>query len=156
METGIKVVDHQHQEFLAMLETLMLEMMDKVDLNSFKAIRKYILFLNKYITSHFIVEESIMKEFGYPELPEHHQKHVFFIEKFQKFEADFTSNPITAEKLKAFHKFLQEWLNQHIRNYDLKMAEFIRKKSEKNPHISKRLNDIYKNYAEETRQSEKP
>lgn len=153
LETGIKIIDHQHQEFHAMLDTMMLEMMDQLEICNFKSINKYLVFLDKYIAKHFALEESIMEEFGFPDLDEHKQTHNLFTIHYKEFAMDLrNTSVITAEKLKVFHKFLLEWFNKDIREDDVKMAEFIRNRSKKNPVISKRLNELYKNsFAEDSK-----
>ena len=144
LATGIKVIDHQHDEFHTMLDTFMLEMIDQVHTCDFASIQKYISFLDQYIAKHFTLEESIMMELEYPQQSEHKQQHSSFVECYNEFATDLKNNPITTEKLKEFHKFLLAWFNTDIREHDLEMAKFIKEKTKHDSSAVDKLNKLYK------------
>lgn len=147
LETGIEVIDYQHEEFHRMLDSFMLEMMDNVDLSNLEAIKKYILFLDQYKAKHFNLEEKIMKEISYPSIDEHIQNHLEFSEKYKELSQKIlSSSQISQEKLKEFHKFLMDWFNYDIRMHDKKMAEFIQKTAKKKQNLLEEINKLHKNY----------
>jgi hemerythrin-like metal-binding protein len=72
------------------------------------------------------MEETFMKEKGYPGLEPHRALHRELLEQVMELEAKFAAGSMTLS-IMTMH-FLKDWLNNHIQNEDRKLAEFLQSK----------------------------
>jgi hemerythrin len=103
-----------------------------------QSIRWVMLELKKFAEFHFISEENLMHEIGYPEVDEHALIHTELLQQFELMMAKISHHKEFPEDL--LH-FLNKWLVQHIVQDDLKIAELAR-------HSSKRPlgEDLYEQF----------
>jgi hemerythrin len=76
-----------------------------------------------YTMNHFADEESLMKEYGYPDRISHKLEHEEFRDKLLKFVEAYLqgSTPLTVELL----AYLVEWLEKHMIGTDKKYQQFF-------------------------------
>lgn len=121
LRTRIPTIDEQHQ--------LLFELINK--LNKFKTTKKdfyEVLFdLQAYVSVHFQTEEKYMECLSYPGLANHKACHDKFIDDCEAKikESHTTENFMNlAEELVIF---VEEWIQEHYTNEDVKMAKYINK-----------------------------
>lgn len=123
-ETGIEIVDAQHQGLFEALNRLG---------EAYKAgkagnqVVESLDFLAAYAVEHFRTEERCMREDGYPGLAAHEEEHARLVTQVQELQARLASGqPVTMDVT----IFLVEWLTTHITGSDMRYAEFVRAQRE--------------------------
>jgi len=128
LETGNADIDGQHKELFVSLNELI--MAHKAGMTE-KEFYKGLDFLIKYALSHFSAEEKLMEECNFPELIQHKKCHEGLGKKVkelnEQFNADGYSDAIVAKTIKT----LEDWLKNHIKNDDFKIAYHIKSQNYK-------------------------
>ncbi|MGE5475806.1 MAG: bacteriohemerythrin [Bacteroidales bacterium] len=75
--------------------------------------------LIRYVYYHFGEEERLMEAAGYAELPSHRQHHKAMAEHVRGLEERYDRDP-EAVMTQDLHRFLADWLINHIRSEDLR------------------------------------
>jgi len=118
---GIPHIDDEHKELIGLIQALE-TLHAAADHNTLERI---LATLSEYTKRHFLSEEVMMKEIGYPKLIEHRNQHRAFIHKVSDFEAKFRENK-TLELSDEILHYLRTWLTTHILVHD-KAYEAYRK-----------------------------
>lgn len=69
-----------------------------------------------YTRTHFLQEEVLMRQTGYPHLEAHHQQHVKLMEDVEKYKRDMEEG--REPNIVKLLAFLQDWLLSHIQRSD--------------------------------------
>src|SRR5574340_727677 len=128
LNLGISELDDQHQAFFLHLVGLRRALTDGTGVRD--KLMKTLRFLEEWVRDHFQAEERLMRSHAYPGILVHRLEH----EKFAKVIAEFSKKaraldergevtPFLAVEIE--HK-LENWLAEHIRKMDVKMAEFVK------------------------------
>ena len=119
---GLRLIDNDHRG----LFDAMNDLQDAVEHRRGEAeIGHTITYLIRYVQEHFEREERLMREYGYPEVAEHKNKHrklnrqMFAVQKL--YEADH--NLVDLEKLV---EFLRGWLIRHVLGSDMDYAPYLK------------------------------
>jgi hemerythrin len=122
-ETGISLIDSQHQALFAAVNRLA---------DSFQAgtsaqqVKESLDFLVKYTDEHFQAEEHYMRELGYPGLAPHQDEHAKLMEQVRNLQARLADGkPVTMDVT----IFLSDWLKQHINDSDMGYVDFVKEKN---------------------------
>ena len=122
-ETGIDLIDSQHQTLFAAVNQLA---------DSFKTgtaghqISESLDFLVKYTDEHFHAEEHYMREVGYPGLASHLAEHAKLMKQVRDLQGKMAcGEPVTMDVT----IFLADWLKQHINDSDMGYVEFMKQKA---------------------------
>jgi hemerythrin len=83
-------------------------------------------FLRSYSLEHFAAEEKLMDEKKYSAMPEHKARHAEFISTIDNIERDFREDGATKELATDINNLLANWLKNHIRSTDNKLAAFCK------------------------------
>lgn len=122
MKTGLKSVDKEHTALFSVLNNLLTHISTVTD----KAeILKTFKFFITYVDKHFRNEESMMKEFAYPDLENHtavHKELTDTIYHLYDILKEEELNDSLKEDLKALSS---SWLVDHVMNMDMKFAHFM-------------------------------
>lgn len=132
LNTGIDVIDRQHQrivEFINHLEKAQLA--KKMD-----AIKQVVEDCFDYTLSHFTFEESLQEEAGYLYCKPHKKVHELFIRRLSEYKERMDLGEDVGEEL---HQLLSRWLISHIKRDDAdyvsavksNMISVIKEKEEK-------------------------
>ena len=113
--TGIGEMDHQHQEFIRLIN--LLHAGDKGE----RAVRDLIGELSSYVKFHFDYEAGLMKRFPVASASEHLHEHGKFIRDLGVFSAAAARDP-TPALAAEMAGFLGGWLSDHILATDKKLA----------------------------------
>jgi len=127
---GVEEIDDQHKLFLDYVN----ECYNAVCRDHESRVTEATIYDFKvYSATHFLFEEDLMKEKGYPERENHVKQHLFFESQIVDLEnAHLRGSKRTLESLVVF---LREWFLNHILEHDKKLAAFL--KSRNFPHASK-------------------
>lgn len=119
-ETGIDVIDAQHKALFAALNQLTEAFRSGTSAEHVNAGLDALL---SYAAEHFQTEERYMRERDYPGLAEHMAEHGRLVGKAHHLEQQFQEGRPVAMELTIF---LADLLAQHIEEYDMAMARFLR------------------------------
>lgn len=118
LDTGIEVIDAQHQRLVGYLNDLEIAK-DKGDQH---LVGEVIEQLIDYTQSHFGFEEAMLEEAGYKFLKPHKKVHELFIKRV----TDFTIRAAKGENIAdELHSVLVKWLMNHIANEDKDYAKSV-------------------------------
>jgi len=123
MSVGEAKIDEQHQTLLNQINKLIENLSKGWEMQT---IRDTLGFLDKYVKEHFTYEEDYQAKIKYPKLEEHKKIHASFVEFYKKFKQEFeaenreTKSPTDSARkfMEKAHKFLGEWLVNHIMGDD--------------------------------------
>jgi len=90
-------------------------------------LRALLASLADHAVEHFIAEEKLMRDVGFPRRAEHVQEHAYMMRRFQSLVPSWKSERDSAAQMKALLGFLDLWLNTHIAHSDGQIGDFIRK-----------------------------
>lgn len=123
MSVRIGTLDVQHQEMVELLN----EMHDAVLAGADRQIMRGLLQrLKQHCTEHFETEERLFEQYEYPGRVAHKGKHDEMCEQVQSVTREFEAGqPVLTETLV---KFLQTWLDHHIKGSDRLYASFLNRK----------------------------
>ncbi len=119
---NISEIDEQHKELVGMINVLFVAVSRR---EGDRVIGEILDSLVAYTRTHFVLEERLMAEAGYPDLAGHREEHRELIGQLdglaRKFMLD--DRPIYFEML----SFLRTWLRAHILGSDMKYSDAFRK-----------------------------
>ena len=122
LATGVKEIDHQHQELFGLINNLLQAMHEGKGKDE---IQKVMTFLDDYVVSHFGMEEKYMKQYDYPELAQHQKQHQDFTSNFSDIKKELeTAGPSSALVIQTQRK-LQDWWVNHIETVDKNLGAFL-------------------------------
>jgi hemerythrin len=111
LETGIQVIDKQHQRIIDYINKLY----HAQQFHSREEVGTVLDELVDYTLSHFAFEESLMEEAGYPFINAHKKVHQLFVRRVADYQQRFKMGEDIADELL---NTLRAWLINHIRNDD--------------------------------------
>jgi len=119
LNTGIQVIDNQHQRIV--------EYINKLDHakshHSREEVGDVLDELVDYTLSHFAFEESLMEESGYAFINAHKKVHQLFVKRVADYQQRFKMGEEIEDEL--MHT-LRAWLINHIKNDDQDYSEDVR------------------------------
>ena len=98
-ETGIGILDLQHQELFEFIETLAASFREGA---ATQKIRLALKFLASYTVNHFKTEEAFMKEMGYPSFMAHVAEHSQLFAKVRHFQTSLMEGEAITMEVAAF------------------------------------------------------
>lgn len=117
--TGIDIIDEQHQALFRLINNL-----DKFT-ESNESFRKSLLELQTYVSNHFKTEEEYMRYMSYPDYTHHKDCHNKFINNYKSLLVKLSAADEPLDLGEDFIKFIEDWIQEHYTNEDVKMAEYI-------------------------------
>lgn len=118
--TGIDIIDEQHQTLFELINNL-----DKFN-ESHESFYEALLQLQNYVSNHFKTEEEYMRYMSYPELDYHKNCHAKFIQDYKALLKKLSSANNPLDVASEFVEFIENWIQEHYTNVDVKMAEYIK------------------------------
>lgn len=127
LNTGIQVIDNQHQRIVDYINQLDHAQRE----HSREEVATVLDELVDYTLSHFAFEESLMEEAGYPYINAHKRVHQLFVKRVADYQQRFKmEEDIAAELLNT----LRAWLINHIKNDDRDYADDVRNNMQQVSH----------------------
>jgi hemerythrin-like metal-binding protein len=119
-ETGIGIIDLQHQELFEALNDLAAAFRKGAPLPQ---ARSALRFLASYTVNHFRTEEALMKEMGYPGFMAHVAEHSQLFARVRHLQTSLMQGECIAMDVVVT---LADWLQHHIGGMDQEYVEFVR------------------------------
>ena len=117
---GIESIDEQHKKLINLINTLQ----TIVDYTSEEKLeRECLAAVVDYTRTHFVYEEELMKNYGYPDFEAHKAQHQKMIDKVNNLLAEYENNRERA--MRHALDFLKQWLVRHINGTDKQYSEFL-------------------------------
>ena len=116
LNTGIDVIDQQHQRIVALINQL-------ADAHTRQDQGAVLEELVDYTLSHFAFEEELLEESGYSFGPAHKRVHDMFVRRVGEYRMRFEAGEDITTELKSM---LARWLFNHIRGDDKAYAKHVR------------------------------
>jgi hemerythrin-like metal-binding protein len=120
LELGNDLIDTQHRILVLLCRKLDIAIKTG---QSEQTIRWVMMELKKFTEFHFISEENLMREIGYPKIDAHALVHTGLLIQLESMLAKISHHKEFPEDLLYF---LNQWLLKHIVQDDLKIAEFAK------------------------------
>jgi hemerythrin len=117
---GVAAVDHEHRELIELINRLYAEATAQ---RSRDAIVDFFGDLFKAISSHFALEERLMRERGYDQLTQHKYDHERLLDELRDIMEDFEASERMDEKLLA-HR-LDAWFSRHFESHDARLHSIL-------------------------------
>jgi len=118
---GVAAVDHEHRELIELINRLYAEATAR---ESKDAIVNFFGDLFKAISSHFALEERLMRERGYDQFAQHKNDHERLLDELRDIMEDFEANAGVDEKLLA--RSLDAWFSRHFESHDARLHSLLR------------------------------
>jgi len=120
LSVKIPSIDKQHQVLIGLIN----KFDDAKQSGGANMVLKNILKeLVRYTQAHFIYEEALFTNYGYPESDNHKVAHVKLFEKVEKFnQAELDGNEDIYNEIS---EFLNSWLYQHILKEDMAYSRHL-------------------------------
>ena len=126
LETGYTTIDEQHKKLIEALNRLLDACMAGTGKNE---LERTIDFLLAYTVKHFQDEEALQTQYEYPDIFRHKQIHEEFktvaISLAERLRKEGPSTELVAE----VYSHMGDWLVNHIKGDDFRMAAFIKWKA---------------------------
>jgi len=120
LNTGIEVIDHQHQRIVEMINHL-----HASHHGSERAVVGEVIDeLVDYTLSHFAFEEALMEDAGYTFCHAHKRVHEIFSKRVGEYRMRFQAGEDVTDELK---NMLSRWLFNHIRSDDKAYSEAVKR-----------------------------
>ncbi|MBB5022759.1 bacteriohemerythrin [Desulfurispira natronophila] len=119
-----ELIDQQHQEIINRINQCV-ESLNAPHEFSFEEeleVLSLMVFLLDYIVVHFSQEERLMIELDYPHFFAHRMAHTYYISRIFDFKERFKREGLTDGLARDFQKDVIEWLVDHIRREDNRLA----------------------------------
>ena len=116
LNTGIDVIDQQHQRIVALIHQL-------ADAHTRQDQGAVLEELVDYTLSHFAFEEELLEESGYTFGPAHKRVHDMFVRRVGEYRMRFEAGEDITAELKGM---LARWLFNHIRSDDKSYSKHVR------------------------------
>ena len=121
METGDREVDEQHRALYDLVNDLNASvLLDEGHQGESDALQRIVT----YAATHFASEEALMERFSYPKTEEHKIAHSEFAQTAQRLVGEHTAG--RGPGIRELAAFMEEWLAEHIANFDQPMVEYVR------------------------------
>jgi hemerythrin len=120
LDTGIEVIDKQHQRIVDYLN----ELNSANDSGDGDATNHVLNELVDYTLTHFAFEEELQERAGYPFLKAHKRVHEIFTKRVAEFQKRAAAGENVAPEILSMLKI---WLVNHIKGDDADYAEIVKK-----------------------------
>jgi hemerythrin-like metal-binding protein len=122
LRTGVILIDEQHRGLFACVKSF-----EKASTagNILLSVHTMDL-LNRYVRTHFSVEEELMRAHNYPKLTDHIAEHRQFSAKLFRLIMENVRRDNSVEML----EFLRQWLVNHIADSDMDYVPYLLKSPE--------------------------
>ncbi|MFA6249900.1 MAG: bacteriohemerythrin [Candidatus Shapirobacteria bacterium] len=120
LSVNVELLDHQHQDFLKVLNELYSSLQDFQNMTDLDVIFTK---LKTYIDAHFTTEEGYFHQYHYPDTAVHIEEH----HKFKIKMADFAKHSHGGQMTLYLEliDYLEEWLVNHLKSMDQKYSHFF-------------------------------
>ncbi len=124
LETGNAMIDKEHRELIAAVHRLLDACSDGKALGEVNAT---IRFLNDYVDRHFLHEEQLQQQSGYPSITSHKAFHESYKKTLKEITSGISSSGASIGELMKLNTHIS-LLITHIKTEDKKLGAFLNSK----------------------------
>ena len=123
LSVGVEELDAGHAELFERVDRLL----DAILKQDRSEAGRLLAFLRSYVRHHFVVEEDLMRDRGYPAplRAAHETEHALFAQQLDRLEAEFAASGPTARLVHALERQVVGWLEDHIFVTDQALGRFL-------------------------------
>ena len=107
-DTGIKLIDEQHQELFRIVDRLRRMVQEGADRTAVESLLQDLVACSE---RHFATEETYMGRFAYPDLPQHMSEHATMLTSLHELLAKFQESHQAMALMVP--TFMEGWLRHH-------------------------------------------
>ena len=122
--TGIQIIDEQHQELFATVDSLRNSIQSGAEQGE---VERLLAALVSHSERHFATEESFMARYGYPDLTQHMSEHASMLTSLHELLDKFRESPHALALMVP--TFMEGWLKHHISDGDLGFVTFLKSRN---------------------------
>lgn len=123
LKTGNATIDHQHEQLFAAINNLL----EACSQGKGRAeTDKTVKFLYDYTVKHFGDEEKLQQQYHYPDYVNHKKYHTTFTGVVKELMEDLQKNGTSLTLVFKLNQSIGDWLVNHIKKEDVKVAAHIR------------------------------
>lgn len=124
---GFKLIDEQHKRLFTIYNQLVAIKQNEVRSKKVDpdVLKKIVAELVDYVHIHFLVEEEVMRVYGYRDLADHKKLHEQFAELVDGVATDFQKDQLVL--INSFVIRIKNWLVHHVLEEDHKYKEIFKK-----------------------------
>ena len=119
-ETGQPLIDAEHRLLVMLFRKLDVAIKTH---QSEAILSRTVLEVRRFVEFHFVSEENLMRETGYPDVESHRSLHAEMLIQLTAMTAELTAHREFPEDLLTF---LNDWLIAHIAGHDQDVARHLR------------------------------
>jgi len=123
LNTGLDLIDGQHQQYGRFVNGF-LKAYSKSKLDQRKAEQTF-GFLRAYVREHLGTEETLMRDFSYPHMAEHVQKHKVLVDWVHSASHRLQHEPYSDAFAMEAGAMLVEWFQSHIEAVDKRLVKHL-------------------------------
>jgi hemerythrin len=123
-ETGHQRIDFEHRIFLDLIR-MFAEEADRDMSSDPRRLNRQLMEITKYAEFHFVSEENIMVDVGYPDVETHRELHSVLLAELRDMAFRLRAGRARARDLVDF---LYQWFALHTSNKDKLIAEYVARK----------------------------
>jgi len=127
LATGDPAIDRQHKELFKIANALVTAYKGG---KGHQEVQKTMEFLAAYAIKHFADEEELQRTYDYPDYLRHKGLHTEFKSAVEKLIEALLRDGPTDAFIREVYVTVGEWLLNHIRGEDFKMAAYVQSKRE--------------------------
>lgn len=120
-DTGIKLIDEQHQELFRIVDRLRGMVQQAADRSAIEALLQDLVACSE---RHFATEETYMERFAYPDLPQHVAEHASMLTSLHELLAKFQESHQAMALMVP--TFMEGWLKHHISDGDFGFVTYLK------------------------------
>jgi hemerythrin len=133
LETGHAKIDNQHKQLISALNDIIeASQQGKGSDEIFKTLD----FLTGYTVMHFATEEKLQQQYDYPDYLIHKSYHDAFKVTVGELTKRLVDEGPSEELIGTVTKTIGEWLLNHIKGDDFRMAAFVKTRGDSNDSAS--------------------
>ncbi|WP_243382820.1 bacteriohemerythrin [Geothrix alkalitolerans] len=122
--TGIQVIDEQHQELFSTVDRLRSSVQSGADRTEVESL---LATLVSHSERHFATEESFMARYAYPDLTQHVAEHASMLTSLHELLSKFQESPHALALMVP--TFMEGWLKHHISDGDFGFVTFLKSRN---------------------------
>lgn len=120
-DTGIKLIDEQHQELFRIVDRLRRMVQEGADRAPVEALLQDLVACSE---RHFATEETYMERFAYPDLVQHVSEHASMLTSLHELLTRFQESHQAMALMVP--TFMEGWLKHHISDGDFGFVTFLK------------------------------
>jgi hemerythrin len=120
-ETGLPRIDFEHRIFLDLIRSFA-EEAQRSETPDARRLNRQLMEITKYAEFHFVSEENLMLDVGYPEIEYHRELHSVLLGELRDMAFRLRAGRARAAELVDF---LYQWFAMHTTNKDKEIAAFV-------------------------------